>query len=481
MIDAVIGDIDERDAAVKRHDADHDVRVRRVRRRGRVNRQQPGRDRQHPARRRCGSRRSARSSRGVKRRDDDHDRRHRQQAQRRGERAVAEHELEVLRDEEHHAVHREEHEDHAAGAGAERRVAEVVHVEHRLVDVQLPGHEQRRARRRRSRTRSSVAALAQPLLGRLDEAVHERDDPDDREHRADRVEARLLGIASTSGTRNFPATSATTMIGTLTRNTEPYQKCPSSQPLATGPIAPAAPVTLAQIAIAFVRSCAREDVDEDRQRRRHDERGRRAHQRRGTRSAATSRSTRSRAPRRTRKQHEPDLQRALAPEAVAERAGREQQARRTRASRSRRPTAAATRSRAVRATASGSRRSGSSCRRRRSAGSGTGPRASTSAGRRVRIRWDEQPEETFRFDTLIGAKLPVATERFPPHDRAHCPASPGVRSTASASARCSFPAPASSGRRATAPPRSTCCAGPWRSASITSTPPSTTGLTSRTS
>ena len=73
------------------------------------------------------------------------------------------------------------------------------------------------------------------------------------------------------------------MIGTLTRKTDPYQKWPSSQPLATGPIAPAAPVVAAQIAIALVRSCGREDVDEDRQRRRHDERGGRAHQRRGTR------------------------------------------------------------------------------------------------------------------------------------------------------------------------------------------------------
>ena len=44
------------------------------------------------------------------------------------------------------------------------------------------------------------------------------------------------------------------MIGTLTRKTEPYQKWPSSQPLATGPMAPAAPVTLAQMAMALVRS-----------------------------------------------------------------------------------------------------------------------------------------------------------------------------------------------------------------------------------
>src|ERR1700704_4365639 len=58
------------------------------------------------------------------------------------------------------------------------------------------------------------------------------------------------------GTRNAPATSATRMIGTFTRNTEPNQKWPSRYPLASGPRAPAAPVTLAQIAMAFGRSCA---------------------------------------------------------------------------------------------------------------------------------------------------------------------------------------------------------------------------------
>ena len=44
------------------------------------------------------------------------------------------------------------------------------------------------------------------------------------------------------------------MTGTLTRNTDPYQKCPSSQPLMSGPNPPAAPVMLAQMAIALVRS-----------------------------------------------------------------------------------------------------------------------------------------------------------------------------------------------------------------------------------
>ncbi len=38
------------------------------------------------------------------------------------------------------------------------------------------------------------------------------------------------------------------------RKIEPYQKCSRRNPLHTGPIAPAAPVKLAQIAMAFVRS-----------------------------------------------------------------------------------------------------------------------------------------------------------------------------------------------------------------------------------
>ena len=57
------------------------------------------------------------------------------------------------------------------------------------------------------------------------------------------------------------------------RKTDPYQKWPSSQPLATGPMAPAAPVVAAQIAIALARSSGGEHVDDDRERRRHDERG----------------------------------------------------------------------------------------------------------------------------------------------------------------------------------------------------------------
>src|SRR4029077_16595890 len=58
------------------------------------------------------------------------------------------------------------------------------------------------------------------------------------------------------GSREGPGTSAAALIGTFTRNPDPNQKCPSNQPLATGPIAPAAPVVAAQNAIALVRSRA---------------------------------------------------------------------------------------------------------------------------------------------------------------------------------------------------------------------------------
>ena len=46
------------------------------------------------------------------------------------------------------------------------------------------------------------------------------------------------------------------MIGRLTRNTEPHQKCSSSRPEASGPIAAPLPEMPAQMAIALARSRA---------------------------------------------------------------------------------------------------------------------------------------------------------------------------------------------------------------------------------
>ena len=221
----------QRDAGHERDQAQQHVPVRRVRWSSCVNSKNPSAISAHAERRPCGCAPKRRSSRGVSgattimigaigssrsaapRAD------------------VAEHELEVLRDEEHHAVHRQEHEDHAAGAGAERRVAEVAHVEHRLVGVAAPTARRARARRSRSRTRPSVAGADPALVGRLDEPVHER-----RRCRRSRARRRAGRVAPRSGSRDFgtrnqPPTRASAMIGTLTRNTEPNQKWPSSQPL----------------------------------------------------------------------------------------------------------------------------------------------------------------------------------------------------------------------------------------------------------
>jgi hypothetical protein len=57
-----------------------------------------------------------------------------------------------------------------------------------------------------------------------------------------------------SGTKKNPATSAIAPIGRLTQNTELHEKCSSSRPPVTGPIATPRPENPAQIAIARPRS-----------------------------------------------------------------------------------------------------------------------------------------------------------------------------------------------------------------------------------
>ena len=56
------------------------------------------------------------------------------------------------------------------------------------------------------------------------------------------------------GTRIQPAMRAAAMIGRLTRNTDPHQKCSRRKPDATGPSAAPPPEMPAQIAIALARS-----------------------------------------------------------------------------------------------------------------------------------------------------------------------------------------------------------------------------------
>jgi hypothetical protein len=56
------------------------------------------------------------------------------------------------------------------------------------------------------------------------------------------------------GTNSWPSSRAMAITGTLTRKTEPHQKCSSSQPPVTGPMAMAMPAVADQMAMAWARS-----------------------------------------------------------------------------------------------------------------------------------------------------------------------------------------------------------------------------------
>ena len=127
------------------------------------------------------------------------------------------------------------------------------------------------------------------------------------------------------GTTKAPRMSAVAPIGMFTQNTELHEKCSSNRPPVIGPTATASPETpcpdgdrpapLARVA---------EDVGQDRQRRRHDQRATDAHERPG--EDQLRRRVRKGGGRRSDpEQHDADLQRALAPEAIGQAAAREQQ------------------------------------------------------------------------------------------------------------------------------------------------------------
>src|SRR5260221_8846886 len=72
-----------------------------------------------------------------------------------------------------------------------------------------------------------------------------------------------LRVSFDVGTRNLPATSARITTGMLRKNTEPHQKCSRSQPLVTGPMAPPAPATPAQMPMARAGSLGGETLGGD--------------------------------------------------------------------------------------------------------------------------------------------------------------------------------------------------------------------------
>ena len=155
---------------------------------------------------------------------------------------------------------------------------------------------------------------------------------DHREHEPhEATTERRLPIGSSAvrpgsrevGTNSAVSKSNAATIGRVTMNTEPHQKCSSSRPLVIGPSAPPTPANAAQIAIAFGRSSDRERVEDDRERRRHDERRADAHHR--AECDQLARVRRRLAATAPAEYDEPDLERALPAEAVADRTRGQQQ------------------------------------------------------------------------------------------------------------------------------------------------------------
>ena len=180
--------------------------------------------------------------------------RHGRHAQPRCERLVALDHLEVHRQEEDRAEQREEHERDRDARAAEARVrgraARRASGDER---PELPGHERRERHERHAE--AGQHGRVGPAVLALDDRPGERAEPDHRQRRADRVEARLLRIARLGDERGGRR-SASATIGRLTRKTELQPKCSISQPPPTGPMAMPSPATAAQMPIAFGRSSA---------------------------------------------------------------------------------------------------------------------------------------------------------------------------------------------------------------------------------
>ena len=128
-----------------------------------------------------------------------------------------------------------------------------------------------------------------------------------------------------SGTSQRPAVSAATTNGRLTRKTAFQLACSIRQPPATGPMAMPSPETPAHDADRLRALVGGEDGGDDRQRRGHDERAADAHEGAGGDQHLRRGGERGQAGAEA-EDGEADREAALAAEAVAERAGGEQQA-----------------------------------------------------------------------------------------------------------------------------------------------------------
>ncbi len=161
------------------------------------------------------------------------------------QRREAPHELEVLGDEEDEAEQGEEGDGHGHAGGGEAGVARRCG---RRASARGAG-----APSSRSAAMSAAGARANPSDGRRRRPAR-RSGASITVHTSRAMRPPIDSMSPTGSNRPacgscevgsscWPATRATTTIGTLTKKTEPHQKCSSSKPPVTGPRATARPDT----------------------------------------------------------------------------------------------------------------------------------------------------------------------------------------------------------------------------------------------
>ena len=137
------------------------------------------------------------------------------------QRRVAEHVLQVLREQEDGPNSAKNASVIAHVGCGEPAVLEEADVQHRVAAVQLPDDEADEHDDARDERGRHTVAGSSPCTGASMTAQRSDDQARDRQDGADRVEARRIGVAATSGARAARRRAAMPM-GTLTRNTEPH-------------------------------------------------------------------------------------------------------------------------------------------------------------------------------------------------------------------------------------------------------------------
>ena len=137
--------------------------------------------------------------------------------------------------------------------GGEPPVLEEAHVEHGVLAGELPEHERPEHRPRRTRAGRRPRASSSRSVG-ASMIAHSTATSPTTERPAPSGSRRGASASFEDGRRNQAPMRATVMTGTLTKKTEPHEKCWSRKPPSTGPRAPLAPAMAAHTPMARPRS-----------------------------------------------------------------------------------------------------------------------------------------------------------------------------------------------------------------------------------